>query len=218
MNASGLHAIVPGSRASISAGITPTTVYACPSRRSSLPIAAGSAPNTRRHSAWLRRTFFSFPTSPFRLGERPAELGADGHHAEEGRGDVRHADPGGEPLLADGDAAVVEERLLREHGDGAEPVVVVGNARVRAVGDPGLRVQVAHQEDPVRLGDGQRPQEDVVDDGEEGGVRADAEGEGQDDRGAVRAVPEKPPQAHPQVTPEPVHRALPRAQESLVIR
>ena len=146
------------------------------------------------------------------LGERAAQRGRDGQHAEEGRGDVRHADPRGDALLPDGDAAVVEERLLGEHGDGTEPVVVVGDARVRAVGDPGLRVQVAHQQDTVRLGDGQRPQEDVVDDGEEGRVRANAERERQDHRGAVRPVPDEPSHAHPQVTPEPVHRALLRAQ------
>ena len=55
------------------------------------------------------------------------------------------------------------------------------------------RVDVADADDAVGLGNGQRPQQHGVDDGEDGGVGAQADGERQDDGGAeARVLDEQP--------------------------
>ena len=77
--------------------------------------------------------------------------------------------------------------------DVAQPVVVVGHARRAADAPRPRRVGVPHQHDPLRLGHRQRPQQHVVDDGEERGVGADAERQRQRGRERERLVlPEQP--------------------------
>jgi hypothetical protein len=177
-----------------------------------LPVEAQMAADRRRVAAEdpppqcvAQEDHLLVPDLTLGVGEGPAQGGTNGHHAEKGRSHIRHADPGGKPVQAEGEAAVIEERLVLERGDRAQAVIVVGDARDRTVGDTRLRVAVAHQDDPVRLGNRKRTEEDVVDHGEEGGVCPDTQGEGQNHRDAERAIPQEQPQSQSKVACEPVH-------------
>jgi hypothetical protein len=59
------------------------------------------------------------------------------------------------------------------------PVADVGYGEA-AVGDVLQRIRQIDADQAIRLGIGQRPQQDAVDDAEDGGVGADAERDGQD--------------------------------------
>src|SRR5262245_219685 len=58
---------------------------------------------------------------------------------------------------------------------------IVWNGRAGMI-DAGLRIAVIDEDDPFRLRHSQRMQQDVIDDGEEGDVRANAQRQRQDRR------------------------------------
>ena len=134
------------------------------------------------------------PDLAFLLGERPSERRGDPEQGEERRRDVHDPDAGGHAVLAEAHAAVVEHGLVLEDSRLAEAVVVVGHPRVRDVPGPSLGIAVAHQQDPVRLRDGEGPEQHVTHHGKEGRVGADAERQGQRGGQCERLVPKQKPQ------------------------
>ena len=171
---------------------------------------AGVGPNWLCQSASLSTTRLSLPTSPSssvntrpRAGATPMTRKYDGVAST-------ICEAHGQAFVADADAAALEHGLGLEDGDGLQAVVVVGHAGVRAVRGPRLRVEVAHQHDPGRLGHGQGTEEDVMDDGEEGGVGPDADGQGRGGGQAEGPVADQDPCGDAQIADEPIQGHPPR--------
>ena len=97
-------------------------------------------------------------------------------------------------LAAERDAAGVVERLFLEDVRLAQTVVVVGHARRPCpVRDARARIGVVHVDELLGVRHGQRLQQHRVDDRENRGVGADADGERQDGGGGEAAVlPQQP--------------------------
>jgi hypothetical protein len=127
----------------------------------------------------------------FSRKEGPAEKGANAEDVEEARGNDAGVDSLRWPVPheREGHRMVLDERLER----GARPPIGfelgVGEPERREVGAAGGRA--LFQEDHAgRLGVGERPQQHVFDDAEDGGVDADSEGErrDRDEKEASRAA------------------------------
>jgi hypothetical protein len=141
--------------------------------------------------------------------ERAPERGCRAHHAQVRRRDVHDLDAHGPAVFVEAHAARVEERLLVVDVRRAQAVVVVGDTGVRAVARARARVLVAHQQDPLGLGHRQRPQQHVVDHGEERRVGGEAERQRGRRGQAVGLVARQEPETRPNVASEPVHATPP---------
>ena len=147
-----------------------------------------------------------FPPGLLLFGhEGAAESGLHAQHREERRRDADAAD-----LLGDGVAA-------RGPGDGIEPVApgdhvverpalsapveeVAGRRRDVVLRGPALcRIHVADAHEAFDVLEGRRPEEEVVDDGEDGGIRADPEGQGQHGDEREAGIPARAAQRVPEV-------------------
>ena len=126
------------------------------------------------HDPFVTRLFFL-------LGESAAEDGPGAEQREERRRRRLCPDALGNALDLEGAAlGAVRGDLLEDAGESAA-VEVVGNA-VRAPdvgGHTRAGVGVPHGDEPLGLGERQRPQDDRVDEGEDGRIGADAKPEGQ---------------------------------------
>ena len=92
----------------------------------------------------------------------------------------RHAHGGharGDTVLVHASVRHFEERLLFEDIGLAYAVDVVGRAGAVAGIDAGLGITIARDHDAIRRRDRERPQQHVIDDGEEGCVRAETHGQ-----------------------------------------
>jgi hypothetical protein len=152
----------------------------------------------RRLVIWNRRLTIGCREDPPLLGSRAKQ-------AKQRRAREHRRDPLRVALDAEGHASRVVKRLLFEDADLAQPVVVVGHTRRPAL-DAGARIAVVHQHEALRLGHRQRPEEHGVDDGEYGGVCADAERERHNGRDGQRTVLPEQTQGKSQVLTEAFHR------------
>ena len=151
--------------------------------------------------AWFR--FFLGEEAPAdRLRPQEPQQRRRAHHRD---------DPLGLGVAAERHAARVVERLLLEYGRVAQPIVVVRHAR-RAADHPGAGVGVVHMDELPGLRHRQRLQQHGIDDREDRGVGADAEGERQDRRGREAAVLPQQPEPEPYVLQHSVLYGRPSAE------
>ena len=112
-----------------------------------------------------------------RLRKRAPHHRAEPQGGEEVRGDPRDRYLLRRARFAHDRHAVAVDRQPREGGD-VPPALVVVRQRAAVVGDAGLGIGVVHAHQPVGGGEGERPEQHRVDDGEDGQVGADAERQG----------------------------------------
>ena len=149
------------------------TAMKCNRAPNNLRVAVkGAVPQTIADDRERRRARFVFV---FAVG--PAELRLEADRVEEICGRERNGDP---LRLTPGNVAEMEgfeagQREMLKRSAVAPPIDVI-RQRDRGICSVDDFVQV---NEPIRLRIGQRPEQDVVDDAEDGAVRADAEREGE---------------------------------------
>ena len=171
-------------------GSTPTTIVASRRAESSASTARASEPSCVRQNSWLTSTDRRRAFPRVAVLQQPSQRWPDAQQAQGIRGHdgALHAQR----------LAGAEERGLvaAEAGQRLErplPSAEVDEVADRDIGlgQPGARVAVPQHDQPIGVGERQRPQQGRVDDREQGGVGADAQGEGQDGgRGKSRFAPE----------------------------
>ena len=87
----------------------------------------------------------------------------------------------------------------------AEPVVIVRHA-CRCALDAGLRVAVVNRDEAVGFGNRKRPQQNAIDNGENGCVGTDTHAQRQNDRGRKAAILPKHTPGGFQIVKKPLHR------------
>ena len=155
-------------------GITPRTSYEAPFSMIARPTIAGSAPIRCGQNPCARITTRLTAGRAVRRGECAASRGRRRQRVEEFPGVTRAAD-----LRRIAEAGQREARA-RIPGDPLErlartPPVLEVRIRADVLVEPLPRVVGPQHHQPVGLRVGQRPQQHRVDDGEDRGIRADAE-------------------------------------------
>ena len=131
--------------------------------RTMRPTAAGSAPKRDCQMACVSTTACSVA-----IGEHAAETRAPAERREERRGHPGRTDLLGRTGERQGCGAWRDQRGILDRRRLAAAVEIVRNGDLRMVAVlPG----VPHEHQPLGLTVGQRPQQDVVEDGEDGGIR-----------------------------------------------
>ena len=144
------------------------------------------------------------PRAVFRREEVSPDHGLDPQHAEEVRGDalrlhVRRA----VPRAVQGEVVLLEGAQLFEDVIGGSPVLEIAAGHVGArLGMPSERAPQV--DEAVGLGIGKWLQDPCVHEAEDRGVRADAEGEGQQGDGAEGRVPAQQARPESQVPPQDI--------------
>ena len=144
----------------------------------------------------------------FVLSERPAKKRLHAQYAEEGWRHIQGADAGRGAVLIDVDARVVVKRLLLEDRDFPKAIEIVGHGDCAEIARACLRVRVADHHDPLRFGEREGPEDDVVDDREESDVGAKAESQRQRDGGAESTVLPEESEPQTKILPEAIHGLL----------
>jgi hypothetical protein len=143
-----------------------------------------------------------------RLGEAPSE---DRRHPQERQhrgGDRGRVQPLGSLAAGQVDGpAVVDPQVLEDPV--RPPVEEIGGVGVLELGNAEPRGGVPHPHQPLRVGVGQRPQQDAVDDAEDRGVGADAEGQGEDREQGESRLPQELADGGAEVAEERIHRQAP---------
>jgi hypothetical protein len=141
------------------------------------------------------------------LGEGAAQSRFDPHHREKGRGhpDRRHLR--GAPSLPDGASGALVEPYLLEGVDVLTPLEEVHGA-TGCPGGPGAGIAVEDRDETIWLLERERLQEHGVNDAEDRHVRADADGQGKEHRGAERLLLPEELQAESDVTKQRLHHTL----------
>ena len=168
------------------AALTPTTVMGWPFTETVSPTTFGSAPKRRFQKPWLRTTSGMRAGRPVVVGVKTRPSAAlHPQHVEEVAGDEVGVGLLGGALHAQ----VHDVRPVRQHA--VEDVGLVPEVHVHRVGDAGEGRALAvgaspdrpggiEHDEALRLLDGQDAQEHLVHQGEDRGVGADAEGQGED--------------------------------------
>ena len=148
-----------------------------------LPTMLGSALNWRRHQASVSRMTGRAPlrASSGREGAAHGRLHAEhlkevGDDVDAGGGDGRAAQIEAE-IAGAGEGEVAGHILI---GAGVRAELVVGISGVGGAGQAALGGRRRNPDQLLRVGKGQRAQQQRVDDAEDGDVGADAEGENED--------------------------------------
>ena len=132
------------------------------------------------------------PGRSFLFGEQAAANRVGPQDAKERRRHPERGDAFGGGALADSKPAELIERLALEHVGQGQAVEVVGHRRAGPL-DPGAREAIEQKHQPIGFRVRQRTQQDRSDDGEDRGVRADADRQREDGCQRERAIlPEQP--------------------------
>jgi len=142
----------------------------------------------------------------FALGEHRSAVGGHPEHVEERRRRSHARDPLGVAVTVTTERRAVftvhRQRLQRR--EVTQAVEVVRN-RIGRLFDARAGIGVVHLHELRRLVERQRPQDDRVDDGEDGRVGADAQGQCRDRCGGERTVSPQQAEREPQVLEQAIH-------------
>ena len=143
-----------------------------------------------------------------RLGvrEEPAARGRRAEHGEEGRRDLLRREALDRAGVAGIQAARTVQRDGLERMRQRRPVHVVRDRRAGAL-DAGASETVVGEDESMAFRIRQRPEQDRPDDGEDCGVGAEADRQGEDHGGGVGAVAAQEPQREDQVLSQCFHEA-----------
>ena len=190
-----------------SGGMTPTTVNALPFRVMALPTIAGSAPNRRVHRAWLRIATRVSGLSSSGRNHRPC-AGVHAQDWKEIRGHRLRRELLGIAVAA-GDRHP-EKRGLADTCHAFEHARLLGPVDVIARRDDVVHplagdVLFPDDDEPVRIRIGKRLEHQRVEDREDRGVGADADGEREERRGGERPAADEATNREAEIGEEIAH-------------